>query len=551
MKSDDLWERYCSFDEKDFSEQMDYNKERMERYFHKWRKTDLAKILCQCWPEGFRDVPATTYSDYPMLTRFGHEMEETITTNPRMKGELFKQYYDRISPQIGSMLNRYMAEPFCFCMKTTGTTGKSKWLASGETFWKSFISNARSIVVLACSDRWGETKLKIGDKCLNVTAPIPYASGWGAWAFQRDFTLIPPIEVTDNVRSMKETYLLTLKAMKSGEKIVAGGGTGSMFYMMCKYLVDPEEFHQEYYRSMKFGLSKILLRIKLLEYKLSRKDKRNIIDFMPLKGIIVAGMDARLYIDFFKKEFNLEPLHVYGSTECGNVMRGDPDRKIDLVPDLRTSYLEFKTEDGEIKELDELKKGEIYDLVVTPFGSTLFRYDMEDFFEVVDFRDDGMPIFAFAGRKMEILDLYDIFPVNGKEPLRATPNLFVQALYKAGLRTSDKWAVAKVLEPTEHLHFLMEKTWPHSEREAEKMILNSLMETFKTMPETAQSLGHYRGDFKVKEPSEVVKVEYLKPGAFLRYSIIRAKMGSPMGQYKPPKIIPSEKKEIYETLRSA
>ena len=81
MKSNDLWERYCSFDEKDYSEQMDYNKQRMEHYFHKWRKTDLAKILCRGRPEGLRDVPATTYSDYPMLTRFGQEMEETITKN--------------------------------------------------------------------------------------------------------------------------------------------------------------------------------------------------------------------------------------------------------------------------------------------------------------------------------------------------------------------------------------------------------------------------------------------------------------------------------------
>ena len=58
-------------------------------------------------------------------------------------------------------------------------------------------------------------------------------------------------------------------------------------------------------------------------------------------------------------------------------------------------------------------------------------------------------------------------------------------------------------------------------------------------------------DFGIKDPSEAVKVEYLRPGAFLRYSMIKAKEGSPIGQYKAPKIIPSEKTEIYETLRSA
>jgi len=97
----------------------------------------------------------------------------------------------------------------------------------------------------------------------------------------------------------------------------------------------------------------------------------------------------------------------------------------------------------------------------------------------------------------------------------------------------------------------MEKTWPYSKREAEKIIFNSLMEAEKIIPYRGRTLRDYVSEFKIKDPSEVVKVEYLKPGAFLRYSMIKAKMGSPLGQYKPPKIIPTEKMEIYETLRSA
>ena len=537
-----LWERYCSFDEKRFSEQMEYSKKRMERYFDSWKYTGLAEMFCKGIPQSFRDVPISTYSDYPMLSEFGQKMEGKIAKNPRKTGEPFREYYDRISPEIGASLNRYMIEPFHFCMKTTGTTGKSKWVVNGEMFWENFVSNAMAMVVIACSDGWGETKIRVGDKCLNMTAPIPYASGWGAWAFRNDFKLIPPIEVADNVRDMKETYLLTLKAIRSGEKIVAGGGTGSLFYMMCKYLVDPEEFYQEYYRSMKFGLTKMALRLKLLQYSLSRKERKNIRDFMPLKGAIISGMDARLYIDFFKKEFDLEPLQLYGATEMGNVMRGDPDRKTDLVPDLRTSYLEFKAEDGEIKDLDEVKMGETYELVVTPFGSILFRYDIEDIFRVVDFRDDGMPIFAFEGRRKTVIQLYSYY---------ITPNVVVHALSNAGLRSSDKWAVAKLPKPKEHLHFLMEKAWPHSEKEAEKIIFNALMDTERNLPHRGRTLRDYVSDFKITNPSDVVKVEYLRPGAFLRYSVIKGKQGSPMGQYKPPKVIPAEKMDIYETLRNA
>jgi hypothetical protein len=88
-------------------------------------------------------------------------------------------------------------------------------------------------------------------------------------------------------------------------------------------------------------------------------------------------------------------------------------------------------------------------------------------------------------------------------------------------------------------------------REAEKIIFSSLMETEKIMAQRGRTLKDYVTDFKIEDPSEVIKVEYLRPGAYFRYQMIQAKMGSPLGQYKPPKIIPPEKMDIYETLRSA
>jgi len=541
--TDDLWKKYCSFYEKPFSEQMQHNRETMDKYFKRWKTTDLAKMLHKGSVKTFKEIPITTYSDYPMLSEFGRRISKAIRRKPRRPGEPLKEYYDRISYEIGSSLNRYMVDPFFLCMKTTGTTGESKWIAHGRTFWKNFMDGTGvANFVICCSDGWGETKLKVGDAFLNLSAPIPYMSGYGILAVSMaGFKCVPPIEVTDNLRDMREKFFLLLKVLRK-EKVVAGGSVGSMFYMICKYLVEPYEFYQEYYRSMNFGLKKALLYLKLLQIKLSRREKKNIMDVMPLKGAVVAGMDSRLYMEFFKKEFGLQPLHVYGTTEGGCLMRGDPDRKADLVPDLKTSYMEFKTEDGEIKELDEIKKGEVYDLVITPFGSILFRYDTEDLFRVIDFRDDGMPIFAFEGRKMEVIDLYNY---------RATANVFVETLSRAGLRSSDKWAVVKIFKPREHLLFLMEKTWPYSEREAEKIIFKALMETCRVMPNTARTLRDYVTEFRIKDPSEVVRVEYLKPGSFLRYSMIKAKEGAPLGQYKPPKIIPSEKIEIYEALKNA
>ena len=543
MNGIDLWEKYCKFYEKDFSEQMEYNRKRLERYFQKWRKTALAKILCPEKPNRYQDVPITTYSDYPMLSEFGQRISDMVRANPKKRGETFRDYYMRIGQKAGSWLSQYMVEPFYLCMKTTGTTGESKWVAHGRTFWENFASASIATAVVACSDGWGETKLKEGDKALNMNAPIPYVSGWGALASQAHLKLVPPIEVADNLKDMKEKFFLILKAIRRGEKIAVGGGIGSLFYMICKYFVEPEEFYAEYYRSMNLGIKKVLLYLKMLQCRLSRRERTSIVNFMPLKGVLIAGVEAQLYIDFFREEFNLEPLHIYGSTEAGPLMRGDPDRKTDLIPDLRTSYIEFKTEDGEVKNLDELKKGEVYDIVVTPFGSIFFRYDMEDSVRVVDFRDDGMPIFAFEGRRKAIIRLYEY---------DVTPNVITRALSLAGLKSSDNWAVIKLLKPREHLHFLMEKVWPYSEREAERIIFNALIEAEKTIPRPDETLlRDYIADFRIRDPSEVVRVEYLRPGAFLRYSIMKAKEGVPIGQYKPPKIIPPERIDIYEALKNA
>jgi len=500
----DLWKKYCVFYEKSFSEQLVYNKERMKRYFEKWRKTVLAKKLSCVDAKSFKDVPITVYSDYSMLVDFENRIADVVRKNPRRKDELLWQYYMRIGRKAGAFLDQYMVEPFFFCAKTTGTTGDSKWVAHGRTFYENFAKGTIATITIACSDAWGETRLMDGDTALNVTAPVPYISGWGAFAFQHDLKLLPPLEVTDNLKDMKKKFFLLLKAIEKGERIDVGGGIGSLFYMICKYFIEPEKFYGELYHSMQFGMKKLLLLLKLCLLKFNKSKKKEISDYLPFKGIIIGGMDAQLYLDFFRKEFGLNPLQGYGSTEAGNLMRGDPDRKSDLVPDLRTDYLEFMTEDGEIKDLDELKRDRVYDLIVTPFGSILFRYDIGDLFRVIDFRDDGMPILAFEGRKETVLDIHGYY--------RVTPRILVQALARAGLKSSDKWAVAKIIEPKEHLCFLMEKTWEYSEETAEPLIFNSLLEIHKDFKK-------YVEDFRIKKPSDAVKVEYLKIGAFMRRDV--------------------------------
>ena len=94
MHSDNLWKKYCSFYEQPFQKQMEYGKERFETYFSKWQKTDIAKQLKKTINiEHFKEIPITTYADYPMLHAFGSQLQEATKNDPRPTSEPLSEYY--------------------------------------------------------------------------------------------------------------------------------------------------------------------------------------------------------------------------------------------------------------------------------------------------------------------------------------------------------------------------------------------------------------------------------------------------------------------------
>jgi len=192
----------------------------------------------------------------------------------------------------------------------------------------------------------------------------------------------------------------------------------------------------------------------------------------------------------------------------------------------------------EIRKITQLERDNVYELVVTPFGSVLVRYRMGDLLKVVDFRDNGMPVFSFESRKVDLLDIRSYF--------RLSEAVATNALLEAGLPPTDKWAFAKEIDHTtrdEYLCLLMEKEWEFSELEASRGVFDALR---KLDP----YFQNYVEDFGIRDPWQVIKVEYLKKGAFMRYIMQRAKQGAPMGRIKPLKLITPEKKEVADLLRS-
>lgn len=256
---------------------------------------------------------------------------------------------------------------------------------------------------------------------------------------------------------------------------------------------------------------------------------------MPLRGVLIGSTDARFYTDFFKEEFGVEPLNSYGSTELGSVMFGRPDRKLDFFPNLKTNYFEFLDEKGEVRRLSEVKRGEMYELVATPFYSIFVRYRIRDIFRVSDFYDE-MPVFTFEGRTQTMMTIYDYY--------RVTEDLLAKIIVNAGFKASDRWVATKAITPKEILIILFEREWSLTEREAEKAIFDSML---SIQPE----FNTYIRDFNIKNPSEAIKVEFLERGTFTRYAMKQARKNVPLGQFKPPKIISPKRPDILEELKES
>jgi hypothetical protein len=531
----ELWEKYCGFFDKSFSEQVAYSERQKQELFEKWKHTKAAKHLCPGGVERFEDIPLTTYDDYPILREFGKEVEALSERVPRGKDESLWDYYDRISKQVAPMLDGWLADEYGFCSKTSGTTGESKWFAHGRQFLERGLRNIIAFFVVTCSGAWGSTKLKRGDRMFGVGGSSPYLSGLiYKSALDHGFILVPPLEIYDNVTNMRKKIMIALKSIERGENIDFAGGIASAFHMTCRYFTDRTSLYKDYYQSMNFGIPKIILFFVWLYQKLFGKTYKKAMEIMPVKGMGAGGFDTEIYADFLNEQFGVEPLNIYGTTEAGFCMIGYPDRKRDLMPLLDSCYFEFLADNGKVKRIDGLERDEIYGLICTPFRSVLVRYKMEDLFKVVDFRNDGMPILRFESRRADLLDIRAYF--------RLSEALAVKALVEAGLPPTDKWAFVKETEPEEHLCLLMEREWGYSEKEASQRV-------FEALQKVDPFFQNYVRDFGIRDPWEVIKVEYLKKGAFMRYTMLRAKQGAEMGQIKPLKLITPKNRELPDLLR--
>jgi hypothetical protein len=527
----DLWKKYCGFFELDFAKQMEYNQKKKDEHFQRWKNTNMAKKLCSKREIAFEDVPLTTYHDYPILQEFGEEVQQMAKKIPKIKDELMWDYYKRISRKVSPMLDGWMPDKYYFCFKTSGTGGGSKWVAHGERFWNKCYLDINAVAILSASENWGETKLKRGDRMLNMMPPAPYGGSCVPIGLNNTFELDPPILLSDNISDMRKKFKIYLKIIQN-KKIDFTCCLPSILSLIAKYLTNPADFFKDRYESMDRGFPKFILGRMYTKAKKQEVKYHKVKEIMPLKGLFTGATDPKFYLDEIKDQYGITPLNCYASSEGLAVMFGSVDKREYLLPILRSIYFEFLIKNGDVKKVDELKKGEVYELVISPFWAMQIRYKTDDMFRVIDFQD-GLPVLSFEGREKGMFDIYGYYWLSEA--------MIVKAFKRIGLKPTDNWAVLKETEPREHICFLMEKPWEHSEEKTVKLLVDSLR---KINPD----LNNYITDFKIKDISNIMKVKYLRKGSFMRYRNRKMGEGTPMGQLKPPTMIPPEQAEVAKIL---
>ena len=86
-ESKGLWDNYCSFYERRFSEQLESNREQLQKHLAAWSRTTTATLLKCKGLEELNQAPVTAYNDYPFLDSFGKDMDAAVKATAKTGGE--------------------------------------------------------------------------------------------------------------------------------------------------------------------------------------------------------------------------------------------------------------------------------------------------------------------------------------------------------------------------------------------------------------------------------------------------------------------------------
>jgi hypothetical protein len=514
-RHDEVWQMCCGFIDLSLDEFMNIQKSLLLEQIELLKKCRLGrKVMHGAMPdtvEEFRaQVPLTTYKDYCP--------------------ELLEQHEEELPAKVTRWAH------------TSGKSGEYpfKWVPISQRAWEEMGLLVYAAGIFGSCRKRGEVT-RTPTKFLYATAPAPYTTGVVAHHCEEElgFRYFPPLSDSENMSFMERLdkgfwmalsegidglYGLTAVLVGIGERFKQGAGSVKLSSLIRK----PK------------ALSRVLkgvIKSKIARRPLLPKD------LWTIKGMACGGTDSFIFRDKIKEMWGVQPLDIYASTESNIAAMQTWDfTGMTFTPNL--DFFEFIPESEHFKWrqdrsyepetllLDEVKAGEVYELVITNLqGGALVRYRTGDMIRITSLRNENLsidiPQMAFERRADDLIDLGTI---------RLNETVIWKAIENTNIPYVDWTARKEVIEekPMMHLYIELKENYIASE----KGLATAVYEQIKLLND-----GFIHYDLPSIEKLidyKPITVTMLSEGAFSRFVAKRQAEGADLAQLKPPHINPSD-----------
>jgi len=517
-RSEELWQMCCGFLGLDLEQFMAIQKRLLLEQMSLLNRCTLGKKIMhgakpQTVEEFRQQIPLTTYADYcPALIE---KKEAPLPADP------------------------------AFWVHTSGRSGEypCKWVPMTQTFAHELSTVMYGVGILSSCKEWGDTsQLNSCPKIVYTVAPRPYMSGAMAsmLELQTPSDFFPPLAESEEL-SFEER-------IKLGFKQALSQGLDYFFGLSMVLVVVGNKFSQPTDKvdirpllsqpKALFRLAKGLAKSKLARRPMLPKD------LWSVKGIMSGGLDSGVYKEKIKALWGRYPLDTYTGTEGGIIATQTWDYEgMTFIPSL--NFLEFIPEKEHFKWqldhsyrpktvlLDEVKAGEIYEIVITNFhGGALVRYRPGDMIRITSLRNEKLgidiPQMAFERRADDLLDFVFV---------RLTEKTIWQAIENTGVAYEDWTAYKKEGEPVLSLSIELKDGYQSSEAEIAAAVREQVLKSDNSNKDTESLM---RDEFATMIDFKV-EVNLLPQGAFANYTAQRQAEGADLAHLKPPHINATEK----------
>ena len=512
-RQEEIWTYYCGYLDLSMEETMKIQRRLLHEQIQLMSGCTLGQqIFKGCKPESAEEfietVPLTSYEDYAHYLL--EKKEEVLPEKPR-----------------------------CW-LRTSGRSGEypMKWVPYTHRFWEKAGQNGFAAMVFGSASKRGDIILQPEDTVLFTLAPKPYMSGEimvDAILHHFPFKFLPSPEEAEKM----DFY----QRIEEGLQLSFSEGL-DVFYGIASILVAIGRKFEEGSGDKKKYAS-LLLKPKALIRLIngiinSRREKRALLprDIWQPKLLAMGGMDCDIFRETVKYYWGGNPIEGYGITEAGILSSQTWNRKGQVFfPDI--NFLEFMPleEHLKVKEdpgytpktymMDQLKVGEIYELVITNFlGGPFMRYRVGDLVQIVALEDSEigieLPHMKFYSRADDLIDIAGF--------TRLTEYIIWKAIQESGIQYTDWVACKESRKDKSFLHIYLDIKSSEDEGKAAEMIHGRLAQLDADYADLAKMLG-----------IKPLKVTFLEPGAFQRYIEKMMNEGADLAHLKPPRINPSPK----------